>query len=362
VGSRTTPPVLVAPDAFKGTLTAAEVAAALAAGLRAGGATAVERCPMADGGEGTLAALLHALGGGTECLEASGPLGEPVGAELGWLSDGATAVVEVAQASGLELVPEGARDAEAASSRGTGELIDAALAQGAGRVLVAAGGSASTDGGAGALAALAGGGASRRRGGPRITVLCDVQTPYELAATRFAAQKGADAAAVRRLSRRLAELARRLPRDPTGVPMTGAAGGLAGGLWAAMDAELVPGAAFVARELRLPERLKRARAVVTGEGRLDRTTLAGKAVAEVARTARQLGVPAHAVVGRNRLDPFDARILDLQIILEAGTPAKLKRAGRELAGRIFSDPPARTGGAPASAASAPRRNPTARFD
>ena len=330
----TTPPVLVAPDAFKGTLTAAEVAAALADGLIAGGAAAVERCPMADGGEGTLAALVDALGGSTERVAASSPLGEPVDAELGWLSDGTTAVVEVAQASGLALVPEADRDAEAASSTGTGELIATALARGAHQVLVAAGGSASTDGGAGALAALADVGARRRRGGPRITVLCDVQTPYELAASRFAAQKGADAPATRRLSRRLGALARRLPRDPTGVPMTGAAGGLAGGLWAALDAHLVSGAAFVARSVGLPGRLKRARVVVTGEGRLDRSTLAGKAVAEVARAARALGVPAHAVVGRNRLDPFDARILDLQIILEAGTPAQLERAGRELAGRI----------------------------
>jgi glycerate kinase len=339
VASRTTPPVLVAPDAFKGTLTAAEVAAALATGLEAGGVAAVKRCPMADGGEGTMSVLLDALGGRSERIEVSGPLGEPVSAALGWLADETTAIVEVAQASGLELVPAAERDAEAASSRGTGELIAAALESGARRVLVAAGGSASTDGGAGAIAAREQAGGAiparrARRSAPRIVVLCDVRTPFEQAAVRFGPQKGADPDAIRRLRRRLTRLARSLPRDPRGVPMTAAAGGLAGGLWATTGAELVAGATFVAQALGLPARVRRARAVVTGEGRLDGTTLEGKAVAEVAQTARQLGVPTHAVVGRNEMDRFDARILDLQIILEAGTRAALRRAGHELAGRI----------------------------
>jgi glycerate kinase len=161
-------------------------------------------------------------------------------------------------------------------------------------------------------------------------VLCDVRTPFEEAARIFGPQKGADADEVRRLTARLHALARRLERDPRGVPMTGAAGGLAGGLWGAFGAELHPGASFVLDALGFEERMRASRAVVTGEGRLDRQSLAGKALAEVATRARQAGVPCHAVVGSRRLDRFETRILDLQAVLEASTLREIERAGRRL--------------------------------
>jgi glycerate kinase len=317
--------VLVAPDAFKGTLRAAEVARAVARGLEAAGLEA-DLCPVADGGEGTAEALLEALGGEWHVVPAHDPLGRRREAPFALLP-GARAVVEVAAASGLHLVGESERDAEAATSRGTGELIAAAVEAGAQHVLVAAGGSATTDGGAGALAALTDAGGA---GEAAITVLCDVRTPWERAAEVFAPQKGADPAAVARLAERLDELAGRLPRDPRGVPMTGAAGGLSGGLWSVVGAELAPGAPYVLDAVGFDDRLRRARAVVTGEGKIDAQTLEGKLAGEVATRARQAGVPAYAVVGRNDIDAFDARVLDLQLIVEAGDPAALEDAGRQL--------------------------------
>ena len=186
------------------------------------------------------------------------------------------------------------------------------------------GGSATTDGGAGAIRAIErGGGLS----GARLVVLCDVRTPFEDAARVFGPQKGADADGVRRLTARLNAQARRLPRDPRGVPMTGAAGGLSGGLWAALGAELVPGAAFVLDAVGFDTRMRAAKAVVTGEGKLDEQSLVGKVVSEVATRARQSGVPCHAIVGTRRLDSMGARILDLDHILEATTLEEIEAAG-----------------------------------
>ena len=321
-------PVLVAPDAFKGTLRATQVAAAIGRGLERGGLEPPDLCPIADGGEGTAEVLLTAVGGEARAARAADPLGREVPAGFALLDDGGTALVEVAEASGLHRVGEHERDAEAASSRGTGELVAAALEAGAEVVLVAAGGSATTDGGAGAIAAIEEGGGLR---GATLVVLCDVRTPWEEAAARFAPQKGADEATVARLARRLDELAGRLPRDPRGVPRTGAAGGLAGGLWAALGARLVAGASFVLDELGFDERMRAARFVVVGEGRLDDTTLQGKAAGEAATRARQAGVPCHAVVGQDRLDLLGRRILDLQHVLEAGTVDELEDAGERLA-------------------------------
>jgi glycerate kinase len=150
----------------------------------------------------------------------------------------------------------------------------------------------------------------------------------------FGPQKGADAAAVSRLTRRLRAQASRLPRDPRGVPMTGAAGGLAGGLWAAFGARLAPGAAFVLDALGFDARMRAARAVVTGEGQLDTSTFFGKAAGEVAVRARQAGVPSHAIAGRNELDLFQMRILNLDTIDEAGTPAEIEAAARRLGGTL----------------------------
>lgn len=318
-------PVLVAPDSFKGTMDAAQVAAALARGLRAAGQEAME-LPIADGGEGTMDALLATCGGERRAITASDPLGRPVAAELALLHGGRTAVVETAQASGLHLVDEEERDAWAASSSGTGELIGAAAGTGARTVLVTVGGSATTDGGRGALAALADTAIH-----VELVVVCDVRTAWEDAARVFGPQKGADPATVRRLERRLAALARLAPRDPRGVPMTGCAGGLSGALWAHHGARLVSGAAFVLDALGFDDRMRSSRFVVTGEGRLDEQTLAGKAVAEVATRCRQSGVACHAVVGRDDLDPFHARLLDLASVREARDERELERAARELA-------------------------------
>jgi glycerate kinase len=327
--------VLVAPDSFKGTLRAGEVAEAIGAGLRAAGAQ-VDLCPVADGGEGTFEALRAALDMVAVVAEATDPLGRAIEATFGLRPTrrgaGRAAVVEVAAASGLGLVAEPDRDALAATTFGTGELIMAAVDAGADVVYGGVGGSASTDGGAGAIRAIREHGGLR---GARLVVLCDVRTPFEDAARVFGPQKGAGEREVRRLTSRLQTLARQLPRDPRGVPMTGAAGGLSGGLWAALEAELVPGASFVLDAVQFDRRLRLARALIAGEGKLDHQSLAGKAVSEVATRARQAGVPCFAVVGRNELDSFGTRILDLQAVLEAGTLPELETAGRELVQLIW---------------------------
>jgi glycerate kinase len=241
---------------------------------------------------------------------------------------GEVAVVEMAAASGLALLGLGELDPLGASTAGSGELILAARDAGARIIYVGVGGSATTDGGSGAVRAIERGGGL---GDARVVVLCDVRTPFERAAHVYGPQKGASPDEVRRLTHRLHALARRFHRDPRGIPMTGAAGGLSGGLWAQLGAELVPGAAFVLDLLDFDRRMRSARAVVTGEGRLDTQSLAGKVVSEVAVRARQAGVPCHAVVGSRDLDGFGARILDLQAILEASTSRQLSAAGRRLA-------------------------------
>ena len=324
------PPIVLAPDSFKGTFRAAEVAAALERGLEATGWIA-DRCPVADGGEGTMEVLLLALGGETAAADAHDPLGRPVRAGFALVEDGGTAIVETAAASGLGLVAEGDRDPLAASTTGTGELIAAAVDAGAQVVLVGVGGSATTDGGAGAVAAIERAGGLR---GARLVVLCDVRTPWERAAEVFGPQKGADPETVRRLARRLRDRAGRLRKDPRGVPMTGAAGGLAGGLWAAFDAKLVSGASFVLDTLGFDARAHASRAVVTGEGRLDRQSLAGKAMGEVAVRCRQRGVPCHAVVGSDALPPFEHRLLDLATVDEATTLEEIEAAARALGERL----------------------------
>lgn len=315
----------MAPDAFKSTFAATEVAAAVARGLRDGGVEAVQ-LPVADGGEGTLEALTSALGGELLSATVSDPLGREVKAEFALIHGREpTAVVECARASGLGLVAEDERDAFAASTRGTGELIAAAVEAGARKVIVTVGGSATTDGGAGAVAALEEAGVK-----PRLEVWCDTRNAWEAAPRIFGPQKGADTDTVKRLERRLARLAARAPKDPRGVAMTGAAGGLSGGLWAWCGAQLVAGAPAVLNAIGFDGHMREAAFVVTGEGRLDRQTFQGKAVFEVATRARQGGVACHAIVGRSELDPFEQRILDLQTVTEATTLAELEAAGRVL--------------------------------
>ena len=271
-------PVLVAPDSFKGTFRASEVAGAIGRGLERAGLMPPDLCPVADGGEGTMDALLPGLGGEVVAADAHDPLGRDLRGCFALVEDGGTAIVETATASGLGLVAE-----ERARRLGGLDLRHRRAdrgrrAAGAQVIVVAVGGSATTDGGAGALEAIeeAGG-----LGGARLVVLCDVRTPFEDAPRVFGPQKGADPDMVRRLEERLDELAGRWPRDPRGVPMTGCAGGLSGGLWAVHRATLEPGAPWVLDALDFDERMRAARAVITGEGKLDEQTLQGKLVGEI---------------------------------------------------------------------------------
>lgn len=324
-------PVLVAPDKFKGTFNAAQVAGAIGRGLEKAGLMPPDLCPVADGGDGTLDALLPQLGGELIAKTVSGPQGAPVKTGFGLIEDGGTAIVEMAMASGLSLMDE--LDAWGATTYGTGELIAAAAQAGAAVILVAVGGSATTDGGAGAIEAIeAAGGIGRAK----IVILTDVRTVWEDAPKVFGPQKGADAAMIARLEARLDGLAGTLKRDPRGVPMTGAAGGLSGGLWAQYGAVLEPGAPFVLDALDFDDRMRAARAVVTGEGRLDPQTLEGKLVGEIGTRTRQAGVPLHAIVGRDELDGFGKRMIDLQMVQEATNLEELEAAGERLGQALAS--------------------------
>ncbi|MEJ7876104.1 MAG: glycerate kinase [Solirubrobacterales bacterium] len=321
------PGVLVAPDSFKGTLTASDVAEALAGGFESVGWSA-DRCPLADGGEGTGEVLMDALGGETVPIEASDPLGRPVDAVYRSLGDGATAVVEVAEASGLGRLADDELDPLATTSRGTGELIVSAAREAA-VVLVAVGGSATNDGGLGALAAISEAGGL---GDTRLVCLCDVTTPWEHASRVFGPQKGADRSAVAKLEARLDRLAAELPRDPRGVPRSGAAGGLAGGLWAALGASLEHGASYVCDAVGIDERIDRADLVIGGEGRLDETTLEGKVLAELSDRCAQAGKPLVAVVGQDASGPELRARLGLSSVVEACDATGLRAAALSLAG------------------------------
>ena len=283
---------LVCPDKFKGTLDAAAAAAAMTRGLERAGFDEIDALPLADGGEGTLDALVAALGGSRRVVRVTGPLGEPVDAEWAMLPGG-LAVVEMARASGLALTPR-IKDPLRASTRGTGELIGAAIRAGARRVIVGVGGSATTDGGLAALEAL-----GWSLGSVPVTVACDVSTPFLDAATVFAPQKGATEAQVALLTRRLASLAdqyeQRTGVDVRALPGAGAAGGLAGGL-AAIGADLEPGFDVVAGAAGLDHALEGVDLVVTGEGKLDATSFAGKVVGGVLEWATDAGVPHAAVI------------------------------------------------------------------
>lgn len=304
--------VVAAPDTFRGTATARDVAAAI-------GRVAWERgwdcdeVPVADGGEG----FLDALGGPNRTTTVTGPLGDPV--EAGWRLDGRRAVIEMARASGLELVggPEG-NDPIAASTYGTGELIGAAVDAGAKRVLVGVGGSATTDGGLGALRALH---PAARLRGVELVVACDVRTRFLDAADVFAPQKGASPAQVELLRRRLERLAQ-VYLDEHGVDVreldgSGAAGGLAGGL-AALGAELVEGFEVVADEVELWEKVEGADLVVTGEGFLDEQSFEGKVVGGVVALCEEAGVPVVAIAGEVLDGAAEGRVEAISLVERFG--------------------------------------------
>jgi glycerate kinase len=335
----TGPRVVVAPNAFRSSLHAGAVAEAMARGVLAALPGASVACvPMSDGGDG----LLDVLGGhiGVRLHEhvVRNPLGRPVRAALGYHEGSELAVIEMALASGLRAVAPGQRDPLRSSTYGTGQLILAALDLGARSIVLGAGGSATIDVGAGALhalgasfrdrrgrelepvpAALAGlaavdlRGLDRRLAGVTIAALADVATPVERNAAVYGAQKGLAPGGEPAVSLAVAAMAR-AARETAGVdilgrPWLGGAGGLAGGLAAFLGATVEPGAASVARRVGLPGALARAGLVLTGEGRLDRTTFEGKVPAVVLEIAAAHGVPCALVAGavdRDALPAFPA--------------------------------------------------------
>jgi glycerate 2-kinase len=356
--------VVVAPDKFKGTLTAKQATAALSAGWRRVDRRAdVDEVPVADGGDGTLDALLDALGGRRERVTVTGPLGDPVEADFG-LVDGAgglTAVVEMARASGLELISEPRRDPLRATTRGTGELMAAAAARGPRRLIVCIGGSATNDGGAGMAQALgvrllddqggdlrSGGEALRRLDRIDATALLpslrridvvvasDVNNPLtgpQGASAVYGPQKGASAEDVRLLDDALAQFAavvfRDLGIDVRDDPGAGAAGGLGAGLVAFLGARLRPGFEVVADALALERRLESADVAVTGEGRYDAQSESGKAPAGVLRLARQAGCRTVLVAGQIEGTPDAPADLVYDLSARHGGRAAVERA-REL--------------------------------
>lgn len=324
--------ILLAPDKFKGTLTAAEVCESLASGISASLGT-VESVPIADGGDGTVAAAV-AAGFASRASTVTGPDGRPVRAAWALSADG-TAVLEMAEASGLALLHPSRLLPMEASSRGTGELVTAALDSGARRIVLGVGGSASTDGGTGMLSALgarfldAGGCAVPEGGGglagiavadlggidPRaldvdFIIATDVDNPLtgeRGAAAVYGPQKGADPAQVATLDTGLAHLARLTGReDAAERPGAGAAGGL-GFAAALIGAETRPGAGVVFELVGFDAALARADVVVTGEGRLDEQTFYGKGPGEVAARARRAGLEVWAVCGTTTLGAEEAR-------------------------------------------------------
>ena len=330
--------IVICPDSFKESLTALEVAEAMATGFRRVWPHAdYDLSPLADGGEGTVQAMLDATEGHWSSAEVTGPLGTPVQARFGLLGKtGQTgsevdsrAVIEMAEASGLHLVPSAQRDPRVTTSRGTGELMLAALDQGATHLILGLGGSATNDGGAGMLQALGaelldargqpigpGGGSlgdlaridlaglDARLANCTIEVACDVTNPLlgeQGASAVFGPQKGADAAMVQQLDGWLGQYGRLLEtttgRSVLNVPGAGAAGGMGAALVGALEAELKPGIDLVMRAVGLAERLPGADLVVTGEGRLDSQTLQGKTPAGAARLAGEAGIPVIGLAG-----------------------------------------------------------------
>lgn len=322
--------IIIAPDSFKDSLSAEGVAHAIAEGLATVWPDAeLVKCPMADGGEGTVESVLAACNGALRSHRVQGPLGDSVNARWGWLAESRTAIIEMAEASGLQLVPTGQRDACTSSTFGTGELIRAALDAGAERIILAIGGSATNDGGAGALQALGvqlfdqqglqlprGGLAlaqlarisveqlDPRLAGVRFEIAADVNNPLcgpQGASAIFGPQKGATPEQVRQLDAALWHFsdhcARVLPRDVRDEPGSGAAGGLGFAAKAFLGAQFRAGVEVVAELVGLEQAVRGADLVITGEGRFDAQTLRGKTPYGVARIARQQAVPVIVIAG-----------------------------------------------------------------
>lgn len=308
--------VLIAPDSFKGTFTAREVSRLIASGISA----PTLEMPLADGGEGTAAALVQALSATVQAVGTVDPWRRPI---LGTVAiAGDTGIVELASASGLD---HGPGDPVAADTYGTGVLVAELVRRRCREILIGAGGSATTDGGLGAVRAIKGRGGLR---GTRLTVLTDVRTTFTDAARIFGPQKGATECQVVELTARLEALADGFPRGPRGVARTGAAGGFAGGLWAHFGAELVSGAERVLDLVGFDEALGGASAVIVGEGRLDGQTATGKIIDAV--LSRVDGrVPVYVVCGSvgSDLGSYRDRFAD---VIVASTADELGRVGEKL--------------------------------
>ncbi|MEG0858686.1 MAG: glycerate kinase [Pseudomonas sp.] len=322
--------IVIAPDSFKDSLSAEGVAEAIALGLaQVWPEATLVKCPMADGGEGTMEAIVAACSGELRRQQVQGPLGEPVQAGWGWLAESHTAIIEMAQASGLQLLSLGQRDACRSSTYGTGQLISAALDAGARRIILAIGGSATNDAGSGMLRALGlrlldaqdqplveGGQALRQLArldaselDPRLAqvqleVAADVDNPLcgsNGASAVFGPQKGASPEQVQLLDAALGHFADHcaalLNQDVRDFPGCGAAGGMGFAAKAFMQATFRPGIDVVAELAGLDQAVQGADLVITGEGRFDAQTLRGKTPFGVARIAKRHGVPVVVIAG-----------------------------------------------------------------
>ena len=322
--------VVVAPNTFKGSLSASEAAAAISRGVREAFPDAeVVEVPVADGGDGTVEALVSAHQGEYRTVQVEGPLGDPVQATYGLIEVGRTGVVELASASGLTLIPAERRDPRKTSTHGFGQLLEAVRAAGVQSIIAGIGGSATNDGGAGMAQALGyrlldSTGSDLPRGGAalarlaridssgfdlawravKVMVACDVTNPLTGplgASAVYGPQKGADEAAVRELDAALANFAAVIERDlgkrVANVPGAGAAGGAGAGLIAFLDARLVPGAPLVVEASGFDAKLQGADLVITGEGQADAQTGYGKAPGEVAKRAKAARIPVLLIAG-----------------------------------------------------------------
>jgi glycerate 2-kinase len=322
--------VVIAPDSFKESLSALEAANAIECGFRGIFPDAEYiKLPMADGGEGTVQSLVDSTGGSKVEVTVTGPLGEPVQSFFGLLGDGKTAVIEMAAASGLHLVPTEKRNPLVTTTKGTGELILAALELGINHLIIGIGGSATNDGGAGMIQALGGSlldknGVEIGHGGGalskltsidlsqfdlrlkdlKITVACDVDNPLtgpRGASAVYGPQKGATPEMINQLDQGLTNFAniveKELNKPFRDIPGAGAAGGLGAGLIAFLSADLQPGVDIVLEAVHFQDHMKEAALVITGEGRIDSQTIYGKTPIGVAKAAKKNNVPVIAIAG-----------------------------------------------------------------